>query len=247
MVPLPLRACAAGTLPVALVASPCAGRGRLSASSLIRVPTSYCGHHAPAWASSQRRELRSRKEEELTRGAGQGSKRLKKDTRGRRPKKEKEDGGWTVGAEDIPLASRSARASTVRSLSIRRVGEVVVADSSLAPGFAATPTSPGPLRIHATAVALAWVTGVAILLLPSRLVQTSVTPMAMGRGTGSARWTRRGGRRGWEHVSPTVSSPTPCPGHAHSSSPKVQGTGSVTSVTATSLAAVGNDVTLQSP
>ncbi len=73
VVPTSLRACAAGTLPVALAASPCAGRGRLPASSAIKVPTSYCVYRARAWASSQGRALRSRKAQETTRGAMQGS------------------------------------------------------------------------------------------------------------------------------------------------------------------------------
>ncbi len=66
VLPVTLRACAAGTLPAALAASPCAGRGRLPASSSIRVPTSFCLYRALAWASSQRWALRSRKEKEDT-------------------------------------------------------------------------------------------------------------------------------------------------------------------------------------
>ncbi len=145
VVPAPLRACAAGTLPAAQVASPCAGRGRLPASSFIRASMRYCLHRALAWASSQRWALRSRKEEERIRGGRRGSKWPKEGLEGRSSKEE--DGGGTVGAVDVFLTPRFAPASTIQRQPIKEEGEVAVADIHLAPGFAATPTSPGPLLV----------------------------------------------------------------------------------------------------
>ncbi len=171
-------ACAAGTLPAALVAYPCAGRGRLPASSFIRASLHHCIMRALAWASSQRRVLRSRKERRHTRGKGRGSRRPQEGPGGR--SSTRKDGGGTVGAVDVFLAPRFAPASTVQCRPIIEQGEVAVADTTLAPGSAATPTSPGSLRIQATARSEARVTGVAILMLSTRLLSTSVTPMAMG-------------------------------------------------------------------
>ncbi len=116
---------------------------------------------------------------------------------------------------DFLLAPRCAPASTVPCRPIGGEGEVAVADSSLAPGFAATPTSPSPLRKRATAWKQAWVTGVATLLLPSRLPRTPVTPMEERKGTGSAGWTRRWDWGGLGHFARTLTTITACPGHSH--------------------------------
>ncbi len=142
---------------------------------------------------------------------------------------------------DVFLAPRFAPASTVQHRPIKGKGGVAVADSSLAPGFAATPTSPKSLRKQATARRQARVTGVASLLLPPRLPRTSVTPMEEWGGTGSAGWTRRWGGGGAEHVAPPH-----CPGHSHRKSPMDQGTVPARSGTPTSLGQASFHATMQS-